>query len=470
MPNVVAVAATDESDHLAYFSNYGTTTVDLGAPGVDIFSTGTGVPSAPLFAPSGYLFLSGTSMATPHVSGAAALVLARFPGISVAQLKDRLLNGVDQVAALAGITVTGGRLDVANALDDDTVPPSPVTDLAVTATGARSVTLSWTATGDDGLVGRATRYDLRYATFEITDGNFSAATPVTDAPTPVLPGAVQTFQVKGLQPSTTYYLAVRVIDNVGNTSGLSGVVSTTTAPVVTVFQDDFSAASTWTVTGTNGLGGPSLWHRSSHRYSSPPFAFYYGREDTLNYSTGATNFGAITSPSIDLCVVDPALSFQHFLQTENFPPFDTAQVSVSDDGGLTWTPLYSTAMSTPGMVPKLLDLNSFVGHLIRLRFDFDTLDPLFNEYEGWVVDDVLVTGGTPTGPLPPQVRVGGPYVVMRGVPLTLSSAGTRDCDGSITAYAWNFGDGTTGAGAAPVHVYNTPGIYTVTLVEPSRRH
>ena len=143
VPNVVAVAATDEFDHLAYFSNYGTTTVDLGAPGTDIFSTGTGVPSAPLFAPSGYLFLSGTSMATPHVSGAAALVLARFPGISVAQLKDRLLNGVDQVGALAGITVTGGRLDVANALDDDTVPPSPVTDLAVTATGARRAATRW---------------------------------------------------------------------------------------------------------------------------------------------------------------------------------------------------------------------------------------------------------------------------------------------------------------------------------------
>src|SRR5262249_13232589 len=67
-PNVVAVAATDNNDSLAWFSNFGATTVHLGAPGVDVLSTIVG---------GGYAYFSGTSMATPHVSGAAVLVLSK---------------------------------------------------------------------------------------------------------------------------------------------------------------------------------------------------------------------------------------------------------------------------------------------------------------------------------------------------------------------------------------------------------
>ncbi|HEX9506410.1 MAG TPA: S8 family serine peptidase, partial [Acidimicrobiia bacterium] len=414
VPNVVAVAATDHNDALATFSNYGHTTVDLGAPGVNILST---VPTSGggLSDPSGYRYLSGTSMATPHVSGAAALLFAQFPGITHLQVKDRLLNGVDHVPSLAGITVTGGRLNVLNALETDTVPPAPVTDLSVAATHARSATLTWSATGDDGMTGTATRYDLRYATFAITDANFASATPVASPPAPASPGTVQSFQVKALLPSTTYYFAMKVVDNVGNLSGLSVVASTTTAPVTTVFEDDLSTSSFWTVTGTNGVGGPALWHLSSHRVDSPPTAFYYGREDTLTYATGARNFGAITSSPISLCgVSEAAVSFQHFLQTENLDPYDRASVSVSKDDGVTWTPLYSTSLGTAGMVPKTLDLVGLDGEDIRLRFDFDTVDAFVNDFEGWVVDDVSVTGRLATFSQPPRALAGGPYGVLLG--------------------------------------------------------
>jgi thermitase len=107
LPNVVCVAATDNRDGLAPFSNYGDLAVDLAAPGVDIVST---VPGG------GYGWASGTSMATPHVSGAAALLWAASPGVPVSQIKAALLDGVDPVAALAGRTVTGGRLNVLSAL------------------------------------------------------------------------------------------------------------------------------------------------------------------------------------------------------------------------------------------------------------------------------------------------------------------------------------------------------------------
>src|SRR5262249_23702845 len=105
-PNVIAVAATDNADAKASFSNYGPTRVDLAAPGVAVLSTVIG---------GGYETFSGTSMATPHVSGAAALVLSRC-AYDTAALKDALLATVDPVPALASLTVTGGRLDVDSAI------------------------------------------------------------------------------------------------------------------------------------------------------------------------------------------------------------------------------------------------------------------------------------------------------------------------------------------------------------------
>jgi subtilisin family serine protease len=100
--NIVCVAATNDRDDMASFSNYGATSVHLGAPGVNILSTS--------FA-GNYQSLSGTSMATPHVSGAAALILAQGYR-TVADLKSRLLASVDHRPALSGKTVTGGRLNV----------------------------------------------------------------------------------------------------------------------------------------------------------------------------------------------------------------------------------------------------------------------------------------------------------------------------------------------------------------------
>ena len=107
LANVVCVAATDQRDGLADFSNYGATTVDLAAPGVNIASTYTG---------GGWAYLSGTSMATPHVAGAAALAWARAPAATVAQVRAALLSSVEPRPALLGRTVTGGVLNAARAL------------------------------------------------------------------------------------------------------------------------------------------------------------------------------------------------------------------------------------------------------------------------------------------------------------------------------------------------------------------
>lgn len=107
LDNIIAVASTDHNDDLSGFSNIGHTTVDLGAPGSAILSTTPG---------NTYSTYSGTSMATPHVSGVASLLWSQFPEMSAAQVKDRILNSVDPIAALDGKTVTGGRLNAFRAI------------------------------------------------------------------------------------------------------------------------------------------------------------------------------------------------------------------------------------------------------------------------------------------------------------------------------------------------------------------
>jgi subtilisin family serine protease len=106
VPNMLVVGASDQFDRKAWFSNYGTRTVDLSAPGTNVYSTWPGAT---------YRFADGTSMATPQVSGAAALAKAVFPGASGVGLKALLLRDVDPVAALNAASRTGGRLNVDHA-------------------------------------------------------------------------------------------------------------------------------------------------------------------------------------------------------------------------------------------------------------------------------------------------------------------------------------------------------------------
>ena len=111
---IVSVAATGPSDDLASFSNYGAESVDIAAPGVGIWSTKLG---------GGYASMDGTSMATPLVSGVAALVWSRVPYASVAEVRTALLSGGDELAGLEGRLASARRLNAAGALDSSAFAP-----------------------------------------------------------------------------------------------------------------------------------------------------------------------------------------------------------------------------------------------------------------------------------------------------------------------------------------------------------
>lgn len=113
--NIISVAASNSSDELAYFSNFGVKSVDIAAPGQTIMST----------IPGGYANFSGTSMATPYVAGLAALVKAAHPEYTWRELKSAVLNSGDRVSAFGSKMLTGRRINAAAALSVVAEPSEP---------------------------------------------------------------------------------------------------------------------------------------------------------------------------------------------------------------------------------------------------------------------------------------------------------------------------------------------------------
>ncbi len=107
----------------------------------------------------------------------------------------------------------------------DSTSPAMITDLTVESVTSRTVLVGWTATGDDGNVGTADWYDLRYSTLPITGSNFENARQAVGEPNPLPSGSVEEYTVGGLNPSETYYFAVKAMDEANNPSPLSNVPS-----------------------------------------------------------------------------------------------------------------------------------------------------------------------------------------------------------------------------------------------------
>jgi len=117
----------------------------------------------------------------------------------------------------------------------DTTASAAVTDLAATAVSSNTVTLAWTAPGDDGIVGTASSYDIRYTTAGViaSTADYNFATQAQGEPAPQIAGSTETFTVTGLAPGTTYFFGIRTADEAGNISGLSNCVFTGTCVEVT---------------------------------------------------------------------------------------------------------------------------------------------------------------------------------------------------------------------------------------------
>jgi len=211
LDSIIAVGSSSQLDSLAASSNYGVRSVDIAAPGVGILSTVRG----------GYANKSGTSMATPHVTGTVALLRAAYPGIGIEAVRRRLMFGADRPSEIEG-RVAWGRLNVARSLERDVAAPGSPALRTLGRPGG--LTVAWLAPDDDARptgIEPVAVYELRY---RLRSGTSWIA---TTAPTPAPPGIPQAVSIDGLLSGKTYEVWLVAIDNVGNRSYPARAYATT---------------------------------------------------------------------------------------------------------------------------------------------------------------------------------------------------------------------------------------------------
>ena len=185
----------------------------------------------------------------------------------------------------------------------DTIPPSNITNLTVGTGTSTGIPLSWTSPGDDTTSGTATTYDIRYSTSVISNNtDFTNATQVTGEPNPKVAGSAENFTVTGLTPNTTYYFAMKTSDEVPNASGMSSVVSATTAastgglpPLTKTYIHLPSMDPQWNTTAVYNALEPSdfdsYW---ANLLNSLPSADASWSGGNINLGTNGTGYGLIS--------------------------------------------------------------------------------------------------------------------------------------------------------------------------------
>ncbi|MFY7947688.1 MAG: S8 family serine peptidase, partial [Gemmatimonas sp.] len=385
-PNIISVASTTRTDGLSSFSNYGATTVDLAAPGSEIYSTTPG---------NTYQSFSGTSMATPHVAGACALLKAYRDSLSHSEIKDLLMQSVDIVPALSGRCITGGRINLHRALlasGDLTTSPGgglsasgpmggPLTpnSITYTLTNRGTSNVAWSASAD------ATWVSLSSSGEIVPPGGNSTLTVQLSAEVAALPGGRHTAHV--------------TITNVTSSTTQTRLVELDILPPV-VISEPLNDNPNWLTTGEWEFGTPTGQGGAEHGQPDPSTgasgANVYGVNLSGDYSITPGGPFYVTAGPFDLSLQDSTrLEFQRWLNTD-MPNWVTATLEVSSNG-TTWTQLFvnSGEVADSSWTPQSFDISA-VADLqpqvwLRWGYQVKNLSDVW-AYSGWNIDDIVIRG------------------------------------------------------------------------------
>ncbi len=343
LDNIVAVAATNHNDERASFSQWGATKVDVAAPGRNIWST---VP----ISKGSYGNKSGTSMATPHVSGGAGLIMSAYPDATNEEVKARLIHGSDKIDALKDISVSDGRVNFAASVENDNIAPGSPNDFGASHVSSRGAELSWTSVGDDNWANGA----AQGVEILVSDKPFSAqdAKPQTIG----LGGAAEVgdlatfkYDVLPSQNERTVHFGMQSIDNAANRSEIRTTTVTIPAADVAISEDfegqsvQFGATGDFQKVEVEGRG--AVFSSASDSTSGP---------------------SALTSPTIDLS--DKTGAFLKFESKSAMGWGERASVDVSSDGGENWTTV-SRLERNQDWAESGLDLSAYDGQSVQVRFN-----------------------------------------------------------------------------------------------------
>lgn len=210
-------------------------------------------------------------------------------------------------------------------------------------------------------------------------------------------------------------------------------------------------------TGDAGWTAQGLWNRSERRSVSATHAWYYGQEISGNYDLGnVRTSGGLISPDIYL---EPGwcytLSYRswHSTETQNPNSFDVKQVFVSTNGGSTWTKMDQLTGNFQDWHERRISLAAYSGQTVQIRFYFDTIDSLYNNYEGWYVDDIKIETQFPMAESTLAVRLresaaagfsnGGRVAITGGERVVGQSSGVQaTVDGRPIIASGSWADGT----------------------------
>ncbi|MDJ0669816.1 MAG: S8 family serine peptidase, partial [Microcystis sp. M53598_WE2] len=423
LANLISVAATNRNDQLVTFantggwwgSNYGLTSVDLGAPGSDIYST---TPN------NNYATYSGTSMASPHVTGAAALLWSQNPTWTAQQVKNTLMNTGDPLASLAGKTVSGKRLNVFNALGANlpsvTVSVSPAsvqedgtTNLVYTFTRT-NLNLSSPLTVNFGASGIANAAPVGSdpADYNVLTGSGVIFDPTTKLGTVTFAAGATTATVE-VDPiaDTVQENSESVILTVNSGTGyIDGSPNTATGTIIseegftTYFSDDFANNTKgWTLGKEWQIGAATA--STGQNYGNPD----PGTDNTPtadngvagvviggNASTALHGFYYLTSPVINTSTANKLFfEFARWLNSD-YTPFVQNKVEIFN--GSSWVNLLPNNFDeAPGVqdnawTPQQFDISAYKSASTQIRFGFNVGSTDVFTVSSWNLDDVKIYG------------------------------------------------------------------------------